>query len=169
MKRIVFILLALLVCSATYAQTRLYPDKQTGEYITESEFINKYGKEEFRSLNNQFRETKPSREYSLKLNSTNLIIGVTSIGVSLSAYAISNSLISDKIESLDLNDDYEKKLKSLNNTKNTVGYICGGVSLAGVIVILTGIQKEYKPNLGFNLKGNTYLDSNNGVSLAISF
>jgi len=57
---------------------------------------------------------------------------------------------------------------NLRRTKSTIGYIAGGVSLVGVVVVLTGLSKEY--NAGLKVSRNTYFNTTEtGFSLTKRF
>ena len=74
-------------------------------------------------------------------------------------------MISDNIaREADIN-----KIKSLGNTQRTIGYACAGVSLAGVIVLITGVYRDYHPVKGFAVGNNLHINGNAGVSMALTF
>lgn len=122
------------------------------------------------------RTNRNNKEYKLKLRTGNLVVGGSLIGVSAATYMLSNSIIDNKVKNLGKDlaekeiklDDYNSKIESLDKTKRTMGYICAGTSLAGVIVVLTGLHKEYAQgvNLGHNF---TVSDYGAGISLTKKF
>lgn len=119
---------------------------------------------------------RSDKAYKLKISTENLVVGSSLIGVSAATYMFSHSIISDKVKNLgdDFNngkiksESYQNKVESLEKTKRTMGYVCAGTSLAGVIVILTGLHKEYASgvNLGHNM---TVSDCGAGISLTKKF
>lgn len=114
--------------------------------------------------------------YKLKIRPYNLVIGTSIIGASAATYMLTSSISSSRIKSLgddlakgDINsDEYAKKVDSMDKTKRTVGYVCAGTSLAGVIVVLTGLYREYDNGirLGHNF---TVSDYGAGISLTKKF
>lgn len=115
-------------------------------------------------------------KYKLKMNPRNLVAGTAIIGASAAAYMLTSSITSSRAKKLgedlakgDISaDDFAKKVESMDKTNRTVGYICAGTSLAGVIVVLTGLHKEYAQgvNLGHNF---TVSDYGAGISLTKKF
>lgn len=115
-------------------------------------------------------------KYKLKMNPRNLVAGTAVIGASAAAYMLTSSITSSRAKKLgedlangDISaDDFAKKVESMDKTNRTVGYICAGTSLAGVIVVLTGLHKEYAQgvNLGHNF---TVSDCGAGLSLTKKF
>lgn len=151
----------------------LYLDKETQEYITKTEFLDKYGRDAFRSLQIGVKTTAHAvknqqaqvRGYVYKLKPSHTLAGCSMIGASVAAYALSNSIINQKIGK----EDDMDKAATLNKTGRTIGYICAGVSVAGIVVLITGLHKEYNPNKGIAVANNCYIDANAGVSMALTF
>ena len=116
------------------------------------------------------------KKYKLKLKPRNLVIGTSVIGASAAVYMLTSSAVSTRSKGLaeelanhDIDsDEYAKEIESLDKTKRTVGFICAGTSLAGVIVVLTGIYRDYDNgiNLGHNF---TVSDYGAGISLTKRF
>ncbi|MDR2885619.1 MAG: hypothetical protein LBU95_02410 [Rikenellaceae bacterium] len=133
--------------------------------ISSAQFT-KYGTSGDYLYGSHVTKTKSAKDYVMKLKPVNTAIGTGLIGVSVAAYAISSSMISDKLK----DETDADKIESLNNTRSAIGYVCGGVSLVGVVVFVTGLHKEYVPNKGVPLSNNLYFDSrNSGVSLSFTF
>lgn len=167
---------------------RVYFDPEDKEYLSEYLFELKYGRETTKKLYEIYKterkngkailkiksnnsdsysaENDQPRRYKLAFNHKHTIIGTAAIGVAAGSYMIGRSVIDSRIESLgrDLADgeistnDYNHKIESLGKTKRTMGYICGGVSIVGAIVVITGMYKDYDGdiNLGHNFAVSDY-------------
>ena len=66
------------------------------------------------------------------------------------------------------NESDVEKISSLAKTKRTVGFVCAGTSVIGIVVVLTGLHKEYAQGIeiGHNL---TVSDYGAGISLTKKF
>lgn len=115
-------------------------------------------------------------QFSWKMDPRHITIGASLIGASAAAYMLTNSIASAKAKSIQEelatsnngSDTLTKELESWEKTKRTVGYISAGVSVAGVIVVLTGLHKEYAN--GIKLAHNlTISDYGAGISLTKRF
>lgn len=165
-------------------------DIETNRYISESAYNVKYGADAVRQIMNvekiangekaTYKQIKsllyPSADNSYKgfrwkMKPVNAVVGGSLIGLSVAAYCISHSAIDSSIDNIDPKlraDEILDKTNSLRKTQRTVGYICAGVSVAGVIVLLTGLHKEYAN--GVTLGDNLYLrDNGAGLSLTKKF
>lgn len=175
---------------STWKGRRVYFDYRTDKYLLEEHFARKYGMKTVKTLDKiylkgelfeQSSKNQPSQHgnlqlspgdganyrgstYKLKMRPYNLVIGASVIGVSATAYMLTSSVIEDKIK----NETDLDKISSLSATKRTVGYICAGTSLAGVIVVLTGLHREYGNgvNIGHNF---TVSDAGGGISITKKF
>lgn len=115
-------------------------------------------------------------QFSWKMDPRHITVGASLIGASAAVYMLTSSAVSTRSKGLaeelanhDIDsDEYAKKIESLDKTKRTVGYVCAGTSLAGVIVVLTGLHKEYAN--GIKLAHNlTISDYGAGISLTKRF
>ncbi len=162
-------------------------DIETNRYISEPAYNVKYGADAVRQImyedkianrDKAFSKqikllSQPSSDYNYKgfrwkMKPVNAVVGGSLIGLSIAAYCISHSAIDSSIDNIDPNlraDEILDKTNSLRKTQRTVGYICAGVSVAGVIVILTGLHKEFAN--GVTLGDNLYL-RDNGAELSLT-
>lgn len=137
--------------------------------------------------------------YKLKLRTGTTIAGTVMIGTSFAAYAISNTSYSDRlsrandkytgelttladkkamgvlttaqynIEVEKINTRMNDDISGIKNRQKTLNYVCAGASIAGIIVIVAGLHKEYTSN-GIRVAENLYCDPlNNGVAFSITF
>lgn len=111
-------------------------------------------------------------QFSWKMDPRHITIGASLIGASAAAYMLTSSAVSIRSKNLaeEIKDaeDLAEEIKSLDKKKQTVGFICAGVSVAGVIVVLTGLHKEYAN--GVKLAHNlTISDYGAGISLTKRF
>jgi len=117
-------------------------------------------------------------QFSWKMDPRHITIGASLIGASAAAYMLTSSIASTKSKSIqeelsgskdsNKSETLAKELESWEKTKRTVGYISAGVSVAGVIVVLTGLHKEYAN--GIKLAHNlTISDYGAGISLTKRF
>lgn len=115
-------------------------------------------------------------QFTWKMDPRHITIGASLIGASAAAYMLTSSIASAKVESIQEelskgpknSDTLAKELESWGETKRTVGYVCAGTSLVGVIVVLTGLHKEYAN--GVKLAHNlTISDYGAGISLTKRF
>lgn len=111
-------------------------------------------------------------QFTWKMDPRHITIGASLIGASAAAYMLTSSAVSIRSKNLaeEIKDaeDLAEEIKSLDKKKQTVGFICAGVSVAGVIVVLTGLHKEYAN--GVKLAHNlTISDYGAGISLTKKF
>lgn len=111
-------------------------------------------------------------QFTWKMDPRHITIGASLIGASAAAYMLTSSAVSIRSKNLaeEIKDaeDLAEEIKSLDKKKQTVGFICAGVSVAGVIVVLTGLHKEYAN--GVKLAHNlTISDYGAGISLTKRF
>lgn len=111
-------------------------------------------------------------QFTWKMDPRHITIGASLIGASAAAYMLTSSAVSIRSKNLaeEIKDaeDLAEEIKSLDKKKQTVGFICAGVSVAGVIVVLTGLHKEYAN--GIKLAHNlTISDYGAGISLTKRF
>ena len=172
---------------------RVYFDPKVMQYVNEERIVKKYGRKTVKMLDEWYvsnilnkqiasmqdrsqgilsQNTNKSnlkyddhnKSYILKVRTENLVIGTSMIGASAAAYMLTNSIIENKLkDEMDVDE-----IASLSKTKRTVGYVCAGTSLVGVIVVLTGLHKEYgnRVKLAHNL---TISDYGAGISLTKKF
>lgn len=121
----------------------------------------------------EYRRDYNGMQFKWKLKPLNTVLGSSIIGTSAAVYFMGSSIIESKINDLkesDFNDpnDYSKEVKSLGRTRRTIGYVCAGTSVAGAIVILTGLYREYSDgvNIGHNM---TISDAGVGISFTRKF
>lgn len=128
--------------------------------------VNLFGQDDLYGVHNSPGKiaSKQEKDYKITIAPKNIVIGSSMIGASAAAYMISTSLINNSInKTKDLD-----KIEKLNNTHNAMGYICGGVSLFGTLVIIGGLKKEYT-QYGLGVGRNTYIDITGGMSLTKVF
>lgn len=111
-------------------------------------------------------------QFTWKMDPRHITVGASLIGASAAAYMLTSSAVSIRSKNLaeEIKDaeDLAEEIKSLDKKKQTVGFICAGVSVAGVIVVLTGLHKEYAN--GVKLAHNlTISDYGAGISLTKRF
>lgn len=95
------------------------------------------------------------------------------IGFSVGAYMIGSSIIDSRARTFEKEladdkitlDDYNNNIESLGKTKRAIGYVCGGISLAGAIVVLTGIYKDYAEGIDL---GHNFTVSDNGAGISLT-
>lgn len=180
---------------STYKGRRVYFDYEAKQYLLDEHFKKRYGKNTLDKLDELYinslsfadRERQDvetnlmhpiaprnfNYSYKWKLRTENLVIGTSAIGASATAYMLSRSIISSKTKNLANRyadgkmklDDYNDKVASLDKTNRTVGYVCAGVSLAGVVVVLMGLHKEYTDGLNI---GHNIIVSDNGGGISIT-
>lgn len=124
----------------------------------------------------EYKTNRVAKAYKLKLSTENLVIGTSIIGASAAAYMVSNSIISAKAKTYEADlsngnietDEYKENIKSLDKSKRTIGYVCAGTSIIGIITILSGLYKEYEAgiNVGQNI---TVSDAGGGISITKKF
>lgn len=132
---------------------------------------------------------------AIKLKPINLVVGASVVGLSATVYMFGNASMNDKIrknakeitskseerirlqssskpdkitiEALTTEiNDLTKKNEKIDKNKSTIGYICAGTSIAGIITILTGLHREH----GIQVANNTYINSTSqGLSASIVF
>lgn len=104
------------------------------------------------------------RSFKWKLTPLNTVVGSSMIGASAAAYMLTSSIIDNKMA----NESDVEKISSLAKTKRTVGFVCAGTSVVGIVVVLTGLHKEYAQGIeiGHNL---TVSDYGAGISLTKKF
>lgn len=132
---------------------------------------------------------------AIKLKPINLVVGASVVGLSATVYMFGNASMNDKmrknakeigtrevelgklqgstkpdktrIEALTTEiNDLSKKNEKIDKNKSTIGYICAGTSIAGIITILTGLHREH----GIQVANNTYINSTSqGLSASIVF
>lgn len=146
-----------------HALKSMYYDSVSDSYLTKQKFIKKYGREAFNEL---IETAGVNTDFKYRLDPVSLVTGGSMIGVSLAVYALTNSIVSDEMSvATDPN-----KIKSIGETQRIVGYVCAGVSIAGVVVLLSGLHKEYKQGKGFIVDDNLYFDSTDiGVAFRYTF
>lgn len=145
-----------------------YFDVRTGKYVSKKEFKRIYGISP--SAYYAHHKITPSagtsrgssyRPYKWKLKTTNTVVGTCMIGCAATTAFLSSAIISKKAEDLYNTTDY-------GDTQRIINYTCAGVSLAGVIVILTGLHKEYSD--GIKVADNWVIKDNGaGLSLSCKF
>lgn len=148
----------------------LYLDKDGIYYINQKTFIKKYGSiDKITSIHQPFMIAEESpKEIPVKINTyrlkpTNVIVGASIIGVSIAGYTIGTSILEDKAK----NATSLKSVENIQKQKSTLGYISGASSLVGVIVILTGIQKD---EAGIKVSDNLYFNTkDNGAGMTMKF
>lgn len=160
----------------TYEGTRVYFDPQIKQFLILDHFKHKYGDKTVVQLNylydrglaapnvigitdrwlekiattEMIKVDRVSEPYKWKLRTGNLVAGTAIIGASAAAYMLTCST------------------KAEYDTKRTIGYVCAGTSLVGVIVVLTGLHREYSE--GFNVGRNiTVSDCGGGISISKKF
>lgn len=159
--------------------TTMVWDITTNTYIPTYRFNNLYGTHSFDILcyrYNNFTKGKsilydnksiPYNNNKLipfkwKLKTTNTVVGSCLIGGSVTIALLSNAILSQKAENTYNN------YNSYADTQRIIYYSCAGLSLAGAIVILTGLHKEYTD--GIALSDNwTIKDCGGGLSLSHKF
>lgn len=177
---------------------KVYFDPQWRQYLTANKFENRYGEETrimldslyekgelcrsdtqkkndnvaspFLAKNFGSRNTDRSefdnrgRSFKWKLTPLNTVVGSSMIGASAAAYMLTSSIIDNKMA----NESDIEKISSLAKTKRTVGFVCAGTSVVGIVVVLTGLHKEYAQGIeiGHNL---TVSDYGAGISLTKKF
>lgn len=178
--------------------SKVYFDPQWRQYLTAEKFENRYGEETrimldslyekgelcqpniqknndktaspFLAKNFGSRNTDRSkfdnrgRSFKWKLTPLNTVVGSSMIGASAATYMLTSSIIDNKMA----NESDVEKISSLAKTKRTVGIVCAGTSVIGIVVVLTGLHKEYAQGieLGHNL---TVSDYGAGISLTKKF
>ena len=171
---------------ATYKGRRVYFDPDQKQYLTYDSFVYRYGQSVVNKLDSIYiagikRDSQKAylaadsyrSEYKIRIRPRNIISGSAMIGVSAGAYMIGSSIIDSRAKTLEkeLSDDkitineYNNSIESLNNTKRAMGYVCGGISLAGAIVVITGIYKDYANGIDI---GHNFTVSDNGAGISLT-
>lgn len=153
-----------------------YLDSDTKEYLTKRDFVKKFGRDEFNiidaKINNRISMEDQTKTrvngYTLRLKPSSAVAGGSMIGGSFAIYALSNSIINKKIADA-ASDANVNKVKSLNDTQRIINYACAGISLVGVVVLISGLHKEYKPGKGFGVSDNVYINGDAGLSMSLTF
>lgn len=175
---------------SSYKGRRVYYDYRGRQYLLEKDFARKYGTATVKALDKLWLKSQLYEEslteapkpkgikprlprgqgkdgigqFTYKMDPRHVTIGASLIGVSATAYMLTNSIIESKL----MDETDVDKIKSLSKTRRAVGFICTGVSAAGVIVVLTGLHKEYAE--GVKLAHNlTISDYGAGISLTKKF
>lgn len=141
-----------------------YLDIKTGKYVSKKEFKNKYGisPSTYYAHPGANLPVKTNGPYKWKLKTTNTVVGSCLIGGSVTIALLSNAILSQKAENTYNN------YNSYADTQRIIYYSCAGLSLAGIIVILTGLHKECTD--GIALSDNwTIKDCGGGLSLSHKF
>lgn len=172
--------------STTYGYVNGYYDAATQQYLTKSDYISKYGKDSFKQNLDNYKSSiakdkKAADNLSMKhlsLRPKNVIAGASIIGLSVPVLiatdvAFAKSIENKMTELAELqipnnrgevdNNKIEKtqnKINSLQKAQKTMKWVCAGTSLAGVVVLLTGLEYtndgvKVTDNLSFNGSGMT--------------
>ena len=179
MKKIVLLIASVLISLSVWGQDKHLFQKEfrtnitgitekhkknikTGKHVSKKEFKQMYGisPSRYYALRGANPSTGTNRLYKWKLHSTNTLVGSCLIGGSVTAALLSNAILSQKAENT-YDNDYA-------DTQRIIYYSCAGVSLAGIIVILTGLHKEYID--GIKVAENWVIKDNGaGLSLSCKF
>lgn len=185
MKRLLLICISVLTTIAAYGQSglpktkevpgftpgmtvTLHLDPATGEYVEKQELRQRYNgkmpnivserKNTPRSVIEKSAVKFRPQTYRWKLNTTHTVVGSCMIGGALTTALLSSAILSEKTS-------YNSNPAE---TQRIIYYTCAGVSLAGAIVILTGLHKEY--DRGVSVSGNWRIeDSTSGLALTKRF
>ena len=170
----------------TYKGQRVYFDPNRKEYLTHTSFVYRYGRSVVNKLDSIYiagikRDSQKAylaadsyrSEYKIRIRPRNIISGSAMIGVSAGAYMIGSSIIDSRAKTLEkeLADDkitlneYNNSIESLGKTKRAMGYVCGGISIAGAIVVLTGICRDYADGIDL---GHNFTVSDNGAGISLT-
>ena len=162
-----------------YQGVSMYYHRNTNKYYTYDRIVALFGQENADNIVNdinarnylikaqtQIKKNKRAIQENSKIivKSNNLVIGCSMIGGALGIYAIGNEIINSKMSK----ETDVDKLKKMRSSSSAVAWVSGAVSVAGVVVILTGIQKVHPE--GFEIAKNTYIDSSDaGLKLTMKF
>lgn len=162
-----------------YKGINMYYHKNTNRYYTYDKMVSLFGEDNANNIINDLKaqqsllkaqshvvkNKKAIQENSkIILKSNNLVVGCSMIGGALGIYAIGNEIINSSAKKVTDVD----KLKKMDSSRAAVAWVSGAVSVAGVVVILTGIQKVKAE--GYEIGKNAYLDSaNGGVKFTMKF
>lgn len=172
---------------------RVYFDPKIMQYVSEEQIVKKYGQKTVKMLDQWYisnilnkqndnvsspflaksfgnrnadisKFDNKGRSFKWKLTPLNTVIGSSMIGASAATYMLTSSIIDNKMA----NESDVEKISSLAKTKRTVGFVCAGTSVIGIVVVLTGLHKEYAQGIeiGHNL---TVSDYGAGISLTKKF
>lgn len=153
-----------------------YYDSDAQQYVTKSDYIRKYGRTSFKK--NLYKSKNITEERAISLNLRNVTAGSCFIGASLSAFLITDAALAKSIDNKtkeltelanatqsqvsnaekikNIND----KINSLDKARTTMKYVYAGTSIAGIIIILSGLEYtndgvKVAENLSFNGSGMT--------------
>lgn len=126
------------------------------------------------AINNASLDSK-IRDYSYKITkvSSNYSSQISTLDDKLRRGLISQTNYNKEMAAINANiasdtNDLESKMKSADKKKKNPAYICGAISIAGVVAIIAGIYKDY--DNGIPVAHNAYINStNNGLSASIVF
>lgn len=169
----------------TYKGQRVYFDPNRKEYLTHTSFVYRYGRSVVNKLDSIYLAEikghsninssgyRKHRSYKIMFDHKQTITGSAMIGFSVGAYMIGSSIIDSRARTFEKEladdkitlDDYNNNIESLGKTKRAIGYVCGGISLAGAIVVLTGIYKDYAEGIDL---GHNFTVSDNGAGISLT-
>ena len=174
---------------STYKGQRVYFDPNRKEYLTHASFVYRYGRSVVNKLDsiyiagikrhsdinsyNTSGYSRKHRSYKIMFDHKKTITGSSMIGFSVGAYMIGSSIIDSRAKTLKKElaadkitlNEYNNSIESLGKTKRAMGYVCGGISIAGAIVVLTGICRDYADGIDL---GHNFTVSDNGAGISLT-